>query len=351
MIRHVIPELKAPTAPRGDVLAAAAWTRFLYRAKRPDEAERIKQANPAVARVFENGGRIEKADQTVGTTGVSGWASQLTQNAIGAYFSALAAQSAGAQLIKAAGSHVDLGPLTSISFPRSTTPPATVNWIGEGDPIPIDEHAFGDDVCGPERKFGVILTLSRELAKRSGGRAVFDAILRERAAVTLDAAIFSAAAGDATTHPGILAGVTALSSTGNSEDDVALLLSSLAALGGSGNAAIVCNPFEAAILAVRLPMLRVPIWPSRAVAQGTVVCLDPTAFAVSFGGVDIETAESATLHMSDAATEIVSGTGPATADPVRELFQTASIAMRLLVDIAFVQRNGLVVFMENISWS
>lgn len=349
MTRHIIPELKAPTAPRGDALATAAWTSFLYRAKRPDEAERIRQANPAVARVFENGGRIEKADQTVGTTTVSGWASQLTQGAVGSYFSALGAQSAGAQLIRAAGSQVDLGPLTSISFPRSTTVPATVNWVGEGDPIPVDKHAFGDDVCGPERKFGVILTLSRELAKRSSARAVFDAILRERAAVTLDAAIFSAEVGDATTHPGLLAGLTPLVAHGEAEPDVTLLLSSLAALGGSGNAAIICNPVEAAVLQVRLPTLKVPVWPSRSVAAGKVICLDPSAFAVSFGGVDIETAEAATLHMSDTPLPIVSG-APVTANPVRELLQTATIAVRLLVEVAFVQRNGLVVFLENTSW-
>lgn len=352
MSKHssILQALKAPAADRGGDLAAAAWVSFLHKAKRPDEADRIMRENPRVARVFETGGRVDKADQTVGATGAGSWGVNLTQSAVGAFFSALGAQSAGAQLIKSAGAHVELAPLTSISFPRSAAAPATVNWIGEGDPIPVDEHAFGEDTIGPEKKFGVIFTLSRELAKRSGARAVFDAVLKERAAVSLDAAIFSAAIGDATTHPGILAGLTPISPYGAPEDDVALLLSSLAAAGGSGNAALVCHPAEAAIVQARMPMLKVPVWPSRAVAQGTIICLDPTAFVVSFGGVDIETAESATLHMSDTAAEIVSGTGPTTADPVREVFQTATLAVRLLVDIAFVQRNGLVVFAEGISW-
>ncbi|MCC3243757.1 hypothetical protein LG047_02480 [Methylocystis sp. WRRC1] len=352
MSKHssILQALKAPAADRGGDLAAAAWVSFLQKAKRPDEADRIMRENPRLARVFENGGRVDKADQTVGATGAGSWGANLTQSAVGAFFSALGAQSAGAQLVKAAGAHVELAPLTSISFPRSAAAPAPVSWIGEGAPIPLDEHAFGEDTIGPERKFGVILTLTRELAKRSAGRAVFDAVLRERAAISLDAAIFNTAAGDDVVHPGILAGLTPVSPYGAPEDDVALLLSSLAAAGGSGNAALVCHPTEAAILQARMPTLKVPVWPSRAVAQGTLIALDPTGFAVSFGAVDIETAESATLHMHDTPAEIVSGTGPTTADPVREVYQTATIAVRLLVDIAFVQRNGLVVFAEGVSW-
>jgi hypothetical protein len=345
-----IPQLVNPAADRGGDIATAAWFAFCHKAKSFTEAERIRREHPAALRLFDDRGIVAKADQTVGTTTVSGWASQLTQSVVGRYFSALGPQSAATQLIKASGGTVDLGAASSIAFPRLSSAPATVAWSGEGDPTPVDEETFASDTLGPQKKFGVITVLSRELAKRAAGMGVIDAVLRERAALSIDAAIFSAAATDSVTHRGILDGVTATTGHSECEPDVTTLLKALGDKGGSGNAAIVCSAANAAEIAVKLPNLKYPVWPSRAVGN-TVIALDPTAFVIAFGGVDIEASESGTLHMSDVPLEIVSGTGPATADPARALFQTATIAVRMLVDVAFVQRNDLVCFMEDISWA
>jgi hypothetical protein len=41
--------------------------------------------------------------------------------------------------------------------------------------------------------------------------------------------------------------------------------------------------------------------------------------------------------------EIVSGTGPTAADPVRSLWQTASVGVRMIMDVSFkMRRSGMI---------
>lgn len=337
--------LAAPGRDAAQTVPRAAWAEFLRTSGQHDKAAAVEAQDPAV-RALVNPYSITKADQTIGTTTGSGWASDVANGAaVGAYFAAFGTSSAAARLIETALSIRLGGPLSSISFPRSSAAPTACDWTGEGLPIPVWAGALATDTIGPEKKFGIMTLVSGELAKRSAGFAVFKKMLDEKASISFDAAVFSDAAGDATIHRGLRNVATPVTATGSIEYDTAALLAGLAEIGGSGAAVIVANPQEASLLAIHLPFLKVPVWPTRALPAGTILALDPSAFVVSFGGVDFDISREALVHMSDVPLEIVAGTGPTVADPVRSAWQTNSVAIRMIVDIAFVQRGNLVTTM------
>jgi hypothetical protein len=111
----------------------------------------------------------------------------------------------------------------------------------------------------------------------------------------------------------------------------------------------ITTPSLAARAHIYEPELRNFILPSRAVPAGRVIGLDPAAIAHGFDGApDIAAAREAVVHMSDDPDPIVSTTA---ADPVRSLWQTDAIALRLIVDMAFVKLNtGAAAFVDGVRW-
>ncbi|WP_424363372.1 hypothetical protein [Methylocystis parvus] len=346
MSREAIDKLLGARRPDySGTIAKAAYLAAARAAALYDRAAKVEKTDPAATRLLDPHA-VLKADATVGMIADHG---ALTQAAVGAYVASLAPISAGARLIEA-GQRVNLKPFSTISYPRLADTPTAVAWVGEGAPIPVGSLDLDGDALGPMRKAGVSLVTSRELLKASNGASVLDLVLRERAAATIDAAIFSDAEGDDIIHPGLLFGAASVSSCGDPVTDVEALIAGLADAGGTGGAMIACNPREAATLRVRLPQLSYPVLETKALAAGTVVAIDPASFASSFGEIDIQASESATLHMADDPAEIVSGTGPATADPVRSAWQTACVSLRLLIDMSFISRGNRVAKMEGVSW-
>jgi hypothetical protein len=55
--------------------------------------------------------------------------------------------------------------------------------------------------------------------------------------------------------------------------------------------------------------------------------------------------------MSDTPLEIVSGTGPTTADPVRSMFQTNSVALKMTMPLTWaMRRTGMVQWISSVTW-
>jgi hypothetical protein len=327
LTRQVLDQLLGGRRP--DYAAAVsrgAWLSLARAAATRDEVARIERDYPLARALLDPHAyaAVVKADATIATVADHG---ALMTTAIGAYLASLAPISAAAKLIEA-GQRVTLTPRSTISFPRLATAPAPVAWVGEATPIPAGSLDFDADTLGPHRKVGVLLVVSRELLKRSAGFAVIDQALRERAGATIDAAIFSAEAGDDTIHRGLLADATPVSPSGDPGRDVEALIGGVGDAGGTGAAMLACNPREAATIRVRLPQLPYQILETRALAAGTLAAVDPASFVSTIGEIDISAGESAVIHMEDTTPlEIVSGTGPTTADPVRSTFQTATIAL------------------------
>jgi hypothetical protein len=104
----------------------------------------------------------------------------------------------------------------------------------------------------------------------------------------------------------------------------------------------------AASLTARLNMIE-----STNVTAGRLIALRNSDFATALGDApEFDVSEQATIHMEDTTPlEIVSGTGPTTADPVRSLFQTATIGVRMLMDVSWkMRRTGMVQWIDGTSW-
>lgn len=289
---------------------------------------------------------VERGNAPVGTTSASGFASQIAQNLVAEFLASLAPLSAASAIISQ-GLSVPMQRANQISLPgRTGAPSTTVSWAGEESPVPVRSYTVNDDTVLSPRKFGFIVGISRELARRAGGEGVVRQLLREDAAATLDGSFFNNTAGDATAHAGMLAGIAPLTGYGGgdrlaAEADLEALSDAVTS-GGSGQVAFVVSPKRAARIRIRLPDLNRELMflPSLAVADTTIIAVDPPSWAHGFGDdFDIDAATDVTLHLSTVPLEIVSDTGPTTADPVRSFFQTASIAIRLLADVAFAPRR------------
>ncbi len=313
---------------------------------------------------------IAKADQTIGTTTVSGWASELVQTVNQGFIDALMPYSIYPAL-RAKGIGVSFDGIGTVSLPSRTAGGAGGGFVAEGQPIRVGRVTTAATTMTP-KKLGVIVPFSRELAKRS--TPAIEALVRqailEDTAVILDSAIIDNAAASTARPAGLLNGVSAVASGYGGGDyqaviaDFAALLAPFYAANAADNITVLMNPIQGLKLAMmpgpdgtfgwfeRLRQ-RLNIVESTTVPAGRLIALRNSDFATALGDApEFDVSEQATVHMEDTAPlEIVSGTGPTTADPVRSFFQTATIGVRMLMDVSWkMRRAGMVQWIDTTSW-
>jgi hypothetical protein len=211
------------------------------------------------------------------------------------------------------------------------------------------------------RKMGVIVPFSRELAKRS--TPAIEALVRqailEDTAATLDSKLLDATAGDTARPAGLLNGVSATASGYGGGDHLAVkadfqaLLAPFIAANAADNITVIMNPAQGLAIAMMDgptnnanwfgPIAsRVNIVESTHATANRLIAIRNSDFATALGDApEFDISEQATIHMEDTTPlEIVSGTGPTTADPVRSLWQTASIGVRMIMDVSWKMRRS-----------
>lgn len=332
------PGITADSITRACFAAFAAKANPITNGSSEDVAAALWPSDP-VSRA------VTRASVTPGATGDHG---ALIGASVAAFLASLP-QSAGASLV-ARSLSVQLARNGSVLVPFDAAGEIAPPWVGEEAPIPVNTGASGAVTIGPARKLGVILALTRELAKQPGAEALFRLMLQRRAAAAFDAALFASTAGDAESVAGLLHGVAPIDAiAGDLAGALAELAGALGAVGGSGQVVIATDPGTAARIALRLPLLSWPVLASSQLPAGRIVAIDPAGLVFGTGGdLDILAANAALLHMSDEPGHIVADA--TTADPVREVFQTSGIALRLLMDLAFAARPGAVQFVDGGQW-
>jgi hypothetical protein len=337
-----------------------AMAAITHAASHPQKHERNEVAKMVFADDRLVGEIIQRAGAPLATTTDAGFAAELTQNLVGEFLATLAPISAAATLI-GQGLTVPMNSANEIKLPaRTGSPSADVVFVGEAQPIPVRAYQVNDDCRLSPKKYGFIIGISHEAARRSGGEGVIRTLLQEDAAATLDGAYFSDAAGDAVTHAGMLAGLTPLNGYGGGdrvaiETDLAAL-SDIVAAAGSGQVAYVVSPKRAARFRIVAPDLNreLTMLPSLALADSDMVAVDPLSWAHGFGDdFNIDAGEHVAIHMSDDPLPISDddGEGAVVAAPVRSMWQTQSIALRLLADLAFAPRRpNAVASMTALTW-
>lgn len=303
------------------------------------EARRLYPSDPSLPIIL-------RADVTIGTSTTPGWAAEVAAATTAAYLADLAPQSAIATLMTR-------GLVATVPIGRAVVTPARVggpvarSWVGEGAPIPVSTFTFGGISVTPY-KLGVLTVLSRELVLRASGEVVLNAVLRDDAAATLDGAYLNDDAATGASPAGLLYGVSPLTSAGEIWRDLAQLAAAVGA-GGSGELVFITGPGRAAAANLRAD-LKATVLPSTVVAEGTVIAIDPRSIIHAVGEqVEIDAGEDAVVHMSDEPLPISDG---GVADPVRSMFQTACLALRMIVDVGYAKRRAGAVAMltEVIDW-
>jgi HK97 family phage major capsid protein len=312
---------------------------------------------------------ITKADQTIGTTTVAGWASELVQTTYSEFLQALTGVSIYPEL-RNRGIGLNFDGSGTVSIPSRTAGGAGGGFVAEGSPIRVGRITTAATTMTP-KKMGVIVPFSRELAKRSTPAIealVRQAILEDTSAV-LDPLILDAVAADTARPAGLLNGVAAVGVGFGGGDyqavteDFKALLAPFIAANAANNITVVMNSSQGLALDLMVGPVGYPNWfdairkritfiESTHATAGRLIALRNSDFATAIGDTpEFDVSEQATIHMEDTTPlEIVSGT-PTTADPVRSLWQTASIAVRMLMDVSWkMRRAGMVQWVNGTSW-
>jgi HK97 family phage prohead protease/HK97 family phage major capsid protein len=309
---------------------------------------------------------------------VTGWAAELVQQIVVDFMQTLLPKSVFPRLSNA-GLSLTFGRNGKIIIPtRARTPTIAGSFVGEGLPIPVRQGLFTSQTLVP-KKMAVITTWTREIDEHS--IPAIEGLLRnaigEDTAISLDAILLDAGAATAVRPAGILNGVAGLTPTAGGGFNAAVGdikgLTGALLVGTAGNIrnpVYLMNPQQLASLGL-IAMPGAGVFPFRAevaagnlggwqiidsgtVPMGTVIAMDAADFvSVSGDAPRFELSDQATLHMEDTAPTDISTTGtPAVAAyPVKSMWQTDSIALRLIMPVNWtIRRPGTVAWVAGVTW-
>jgi len=323
---------------------------------------------------------ITRAATVPADTVTSGWASQLVATSIQDFFAALMPNSVYPALA-ARGGKFTFGRAGIVSMPtRASTPTIAGSFVAQGSPIPVRQGAFTAITFTP-KKMGVISSMTRDIAEHS--TPAIEGLIRqaivEDTAVAIDSILLDATAATTTRPAGLKAGVSATTATaagglnaligdirgltgalitgtnGNLRSPVwimnpadILAASLLPATAGGGE-----FPFKAELTAGT--MQGMPVISSSNVTADTMLLVDAGDFvSVTGDSPRFDISDQATIHMEDTTPLAISTVGsPATvAAPVRSLWQTDCLAVRMLLDINWgMRRTGVVAWTQTMTWN
>ena len=312
------------------------------------------------------------------TTTQTGWAAELAQTLFAAFMEVLYPKAVYPRLA-AMGLSLNFGNAGKVSIPtRATTPTIAGSFVGEGLPIPVRQGLFTSQLLTP-KKMAVITTWTREIQEHSV--PAIEGLLRdavqEDTAISLDSVLLDANPATVVRPAGILNGVAGLTPTAGGGfnaivGDIKQLTGALLT-GTKGNVrkpAWLMNPQQtnsagliaspgAGVFPFRQEVSEGKLsgWPiidSGTVPLGTVVVIDAADFvAVGGDAPRFEISDQATLHFEDTTPADIgtAGTPPVVAAPVKSMWQTDSLALRLILPTNWtIRRAGVVAWVAGVTW-
>jgi hypothetical protein len=182
-------------------------------------------------------------------------------------------------------------------------------------------------------------------------------LLSEAARLAVDAAVFSTTAAGPTQSAGLLNGLTPLTPSASSlgfdacGQDLGALVADIATRGGGANAAFIASPkqstavkFWAGGLIGRNDVL--PVAGAASIPEGTIIGIEPESFACTFILPEFTVADVTALHQEDTAPV----TNLLTSSPVKSMFQTDAIALKMTVWGDWCMRAPHVSYIDATNW-
>ena len=321
---------------------------------------------------------ILRAASAPAMTTVAGWAAELVQPRYEQLLPLLMPKAILTRLAPR-GLALDFAGAGRIVIPmRSRTPTIAGSFVGEGLPIPVRQGAFTSQTLTP-KKVAVISCWTKEMDEYS--TPAIEGVIREAiqddTSVAVDSVLLDANPATVVRPAGLLNGVAALTATAGGGiaaivGDIKQLVAALttATFGNIRSPVWLMNPSD--VLSASLvsaastgvfpfkeeikggTLATIPIIDSSTVPAKTLILVDAADFVSVGGGAPrFEMSDSATLHLEDTApAELVAAGSPGVvAAPQRSLFQTDSLALRMVMPLNWVNRRpGTVAWVQNVTW-
>lgn len=352
----------------GDHLARAlaAWTKSHVLKEPVDKVLRDGYGNDEMTNI------VLRAAVNPAMTTVATWAAELVQTSNVDYLDRLIPNFIFPQL-KAMGPSYTFGNNGVLKIPvRANTPTLAGAWVGEGAAKPVKRMSFSTVSLTPT-KLSVISTFSEEMA--TYGMPSIEGIIRQAMSddtgIALDTYLIDNVAASAGIRPaGLLNGVTPITASAATPTlaamvaDLKALVAAITAAGGGGRGpiAILLNPAQALALNFvqtttgdfafssaeqAAAKFGVRFIVSATVPAGRVIAVDAADFATALGDVPrFAVSTEATLHEED-TTPLALATGAqgsgVLATPMRSLFQTDAVAIRMSLYVSWVMRRASMV--------
>jgi len=312
------------------------------------------------------------------TTGTTGWAAELATTQYGDYVESLMPGGIYGPL-SAMGFRQTLGRFAQITMPtRAATPTVAGSFVAEGAPIPVRQAAFVPITLGL-KKMAVIVSYTREIAEHSNPEieGILRKLIQDDTQVAVDTVLIDATSFTSIRPSGLRAGVSATTATAGGGiaalvGDVKALTAVLAGANSLRSPVWIMNPVQknsigltqGAAGAVAFPfqgemnsnrLVGYPVIVSSTVPVGMVILLDAADF-MSVTGDDprFDVSNQATLHFEDTTPlQITTGAqgSAVAATPVRSMFQTDSLALRMILPMNWAMlRTGVIAWTQSVTW-
>jgi HK97 family phage major capsid protein/HK97 family phage prohead protease len=312
---------------------------------------------------------VAKSDQTVGDSTTAGWAGELVQTSYAAFIEALRGVSIYPQM-RDRGMAQSFDSAGTAYIPSLTAGGANGGFFAEGTPIRVGRITTAYTTM-TAKKLGVIVPFTREAAKRSTPslESVVRSAIIDDTAATLDAAIIDATAAGATRPAGLLNGVSATAVGYGGADyvavleDIAALMAPFDTANASNGLALIMHPAQARKLAMMPGPDGTFGWASEFLSEFTIIrsthatanrliAVRLTDFCTATGDApQFEMSNTATIHMEDTTPLEIVDASETEAGPVRSFFQTDTMGIRMIMDVAWkMKRSGMVRWIDGTTW-
>jgi hypothetical protein len=235
----------------------------------------------------------------------------------------------------------------------------TVDWVPEGGAFPHRQYTTSPGATLHPYKLGTLTSLTGEMMRSSNAEALVRQVLVDSLGPALDAKLFSNAAEVLGTSPaGLLAGIAALTASAAASrndamvEDIAALASAVSVVAGKSSICFVMHPAQAVAVGLRtLGEFAYDVLPSNAVPQKTVLAIATNALAVALEDQPvIDASKEGEIHMETGPSAIVGDTG-VSASPVRSLYQTDSVGLKIRWPISWAIRDARgVAYTTGVTW-
>jgi HK97 family phage major capsid protein/HK97 family phage prohead protease len=319
---------------------------------------------------------VTRAASAPAMTTVTGWAAELVHTQWADLMPLLLPKSILNRLAPR-GLALDFGAFGKIIIPtRSRTPSLAGSFVGEGLAIPVRQGAFTSQTLTP-KKMAVISTWTREMGDHSipAIEGLIREAIRDDTTVAIDSVLIDSNAATTIRPAGLLNGVSVTSATAGG--GIAALVGDLVGLISAISTATYGNVRNLVWLANQTDMLRasllsatntgifpfreeirngtlatIPIIDSATVTAKTLILIDAADFVVVGGDAPrMEMSDQATLHMEDTSPADLVASPSTVAAPQRSLFQTDSLALRMVLPLNWTQRRaGTVAYTTSVTW-